>query len=84
MREVWAQTLIRQAAQDQRIVVLDGDLGSSTKADAFAAAHPDRFFQMGIAEQNLVGMAAGMASVGFVPWTSTFATCMPTGAVAQW
>jgi transketolase len=52
--------------------VLDGDLANSTKADKFARAHPNRFFQMGIAEQNLVGAAAGLASVGFMPWTSSF------------
>jgi transketolase len=53
--------------------VLDGDLANSTKADKFAKAHPDRFFQMGIAEQNLIGAAAGLAAVGYVPWTSSFA-----------
>ena len=53
-------------------MVLDGDLANSTKADKFALAHPHRFFQMGIAEQNLIGVAAGCASVGYVPWTSSF------------
>lgn len=72
MRDVWAQTLVEQADIDQRIVVVDGDLGSSTKSDKFAAAHPERFFQIGIAEQNLVGMAAGLAAVGRIPWTSSF------------
>jgi transketolase len=73
MRDVWGQALVDEADNDPRVVVLDGDLGNSTKADKFAAAHPDRFLQMGIAEQNLVGVAAGLASVGYVPWTSTFA-----------
>src|SRR4051812_48578254 len=73
MRDVWGQALVDEANRDRRIVVLDGDLGNSTKADKFAAAHPDRFLQMGIAEQKLVGVAAGLASLGYIPWTSTFA-----------
>jgi transketolase len=73
MRDVWGQALVDEANTDPRIVVLDGDLGNSTKADKFAVAHPSRFLQMGIAEQNLVGVAAGLASIGYVPWTSTFA-----------
>jgi transketolase len=47
-------------------------LANSTKADKFAKAHPDRFFEMGIAEQNFVGVAVGMASLGFIPWLSSF------------
>ena len=54
------------------VVVLDADLANSTKADKFAIAYPDRFLQMGIAEQNFVGVAVGLASLGFVPWLSTF------------
>lgn len=73
MRDAWGQALADEANRDPRIVVLDGDLGNSTKADKFAAAHPESFLQMGIAEQNLVGVAAGLASVGYIPWTSTFA-----------
>ena len=73
LRDVWGAKLVELGDVDPRTVVLDGDLANSTKADKFAAAHPERFFQMGIAEQNLVGAAAGMASMGFVPWTSSFA-----------
>ena len=72
MREVWGEKLVEFGHADPRTVVLDGDLANSTKADKFAKAHPDRFFQMGIAEQNLIGAAAGLAAVGFVPWTSSF------------
>ena len=72
MRDVWGEKLVELGTRDGRTVVLDGDLGNSTKVDKFAKAHPDRFFQMGIAEQNLVGTAAGLASVGYVPWTSSF------------
>ena len=52
LRDAWADTLVSLAKEDQRIVVLDGDLANSTKADKFAAAHPDRFLEMGIAEQT--------------------------------
>ena len=54
MRDVWGETLVEFGDADPRTVVLDGDLANSTKVDKFAKAHPERFFQMGIAEQNLV------------------------------
>ena len=73
MRDVWGDKLVELGHRDPRTVVLDGDLANSTKADKFAKAHPDRFLQMGIAEQNLIGAAAGLAAVGYVPWTSSFA-----------
>src|SRR6478735_936137 len=73
MRDVWGEKLVDLATNNRRLVVLDGDLANSTKADKFAKAYPSRFFQMGIAEQNLVGAAAGLAAAGYVPWTSSFA-----------
>ena len=73
MREAWADTLIELAASNRDLLVLDADLASSTKSDRFALAYPERFLQMGIAEQNMVGVAAGLASVGYVPWISSFA-----------
>jgi transketolase len=72
LRDVFGDTLVELAQTNQKIVVLDGDLANSTKADKFAKAHPDRFLEMGIAEQNLVGTAVGMAAVGFIPWLSSF------------
>jgi transketolase len=72
MRDVWGEKLVQLGDTDPRTVVLDGDLANSTKADKFAKAHPERFVQIGIAEQNLIGAAAGLAAVGFVPWTSSF------------
>ncbi len=72
MREVFGETVTQLAADDPRIVMLDGDLGTSTRAEVFEIAHPDRFFQMGIAEQNMLGVAAGMASIGLIPFISTF------------
>ena len=73
MRDVWGDTLCEIMANDQKVVVLDGDLANSTKADKVAERFPDRFFQMGIAEQNMAGAAAGLASVGLIPWLSSFA-----------
>lgn len=73
LRVAFGEAVAELGESDDRIVVLDGDLGSSTRADIFEEAHPDRFFQMGIAEQNLLGAAAGMATLGLVPFVSTFA-----------
>lgn len=71
-REVWGSTLVELAEHDDRIIVLDGDLATSTRADLFAAAHPSRFYEIGIAEQNIVGIGFGMATLGFRPWLSSF------------
>src|SRR6266404_5678255 len=81
MRDVWGDTLVALGETNPNLLVLDADLANSTKADKFAKAHPDRFLQMGIAEQNLVGVAVGLASVGFVPWLSSFAVFFTHRAV---
>jgi transketolase len=73
LRTVFGETVAELAHDDPRILVLDGDVGSSTGAEIFEAAHPERFLQMGIAEQNMLGVAAGLATVGFVPIVSSFA-----------
>ena len=72
MREIFGETVAELANDDPRIVMLDGDVGSSTRADIFEKAHPDRYLQMGIAEQNMLGVAAGMATMGLIPFISTF------------
>lgn len=72
LRVAFGETIAELGDTDSRIVVLDGDTGSSTRTDIFEAAHPDRFFQMGITEQNMLGMAAGMSTLGLVPIVSTF------------
>jgi transketolase len=71
-RVIFGETVADLAASDPRIYVLDGDVGSSTRADIVEKAHPDRYLQMGIAEQNMLGVAAGMATMGLVPFISTF------------
>lgn len=60
------------AARDDRVVGLSADLAKYTDMHVFAAEHPDRFFQMGMAEQVMVGAAAGMAAVGLIPFASTY------------
>jgi transketolase len=82
-RDAWGNHLVALANTDPRLVVLDGDLANSTKADIFAAAHPDRFYEMGIAEQNMLGVAAGMSTMGLVPWISTFAAFLAKRALDQ-
>jgi transketolase len=72
MREVFGETVAEIARENPRVVMLDGDVGSSTRADIFEKAHPDKYFQMGIAEQNMLGVAAGMATMGLIPYISTF------------
>ena len=83
MRDAWGAKLIELGDHDDRCLVLDGDLANSTKAEVFAAAHPDRFFEMGIAEQNMLGVAAGLATVGYIPWISTFAAFLAKRALDQ-
>lgn len=58
---------------DEKVVVLDADLSSATKTNIFAKKYPNRFFDVGIAEQNMMSMAAGLATCGKIPYASTFA-----------
>jgi transketolase len=82
-RQVWGETLVRLADTDNRILVLDGDLATSTRADLVADAHPDRFIQVGIAEQNIVGMAFGLSTLGYRPWLSSFGVFFTNRALDQ-
>jgi transketolase len=82
-RDVFGDTMIELCARDPRVVLVDGDLANSTKSDKLAVARPDRFFMMGIAEQNLVGVAAGMATVGLKPWVASFAAFIATRDLDQ-
>jgi transketolase len=83
LRDVWADTLVELAAGEPDLLVLDADLATSTRADVFARAHPDRFVQVGIAEQGMVGTAVGLALMGFIPWLSSFAVFFTHRAVDQ-
>ena len=79
MRSMFIRTLVEIAAEDPRTVLLTGDLGF-TVVEPFADRFPDRFFNVGVAEQNMVGVATGLAEAGFVPFVysiATFATLRP-------
>ena len=72
-RDAYGETLKRLGAVNPDIIVLDADLSSSTKTSVFAKEYKDRFFNTGIAEANMISVAAGLASAGKIPFASTFA-----------
>lgn len=76
-RKAFGDAILR-LGEDKRIIVLTGDLKNSTHTEDFAAKYPERFFDAGIAEANMVGMAAGLAVNGFIPWACSF-SCFITG-----
>lgn len=71
-REAYGKTLVELGEQNPDVVVLEADLGRSTQTVLFGKRFPDRYFEMGIAEANMMGFAAGLASVGRIPIASTF------------
>lgn len=73
IREVYGHTLVELGAENPDIVVLDADLTVSTKTAYFGKAYPERFFTMGVSEQDMIGTAAGLALSGKLPFASTFA-----------
>ncbi|MEG0741870.1 MAG: transketolase C-terminal domain-containing protein [Clostridia bacterium] len=72
-RVAYGEYLAKLGDTQKKLVVLDADLAGATMTQYFKAAHPDRFFDCGIAEANMVDIAAGMSTMGFVPFCSTFA-----------
>lgn len=72
-RDAYGQTLLELGRENSRVVVLDADLSGSTKTKPFSKEFPERFFNAGIAEANMTGMAAGLAAGGMIPFASTFA-----------
>jgi transketolase len=72
-RDAYGEALAELGAENENIVALDADLSGSTKTSVFAKKFPERFFNMGIAEANMVGTAAGLATSGKIPFVSTFA-----------
>ncbi len=72
-RTAYGETLVELGKEDPRIVVLDADLCKSTMSVMFQDAFPERFFEMGIAEANMMSMAAGLAVSGKIAFASTFA-----------
>jgi len=72
-RVAYGEALVELGAVNDKVVVLDADLAAATNTGKFAKAYPERFFNMGIAEANMVNVAAGMSTMGLVPFCSTFA-----------
>ena len=72
-RVTFGKTLVEIAGENPKLRVFDADVGASTQTAIFRDIYPDRFYQMGIAEANMVGTAAGMATTGLIPFVSTFA-----------
>ena len=72
-RQSYGEALLELGKENEQIVVFDADLASATKTNLFAKEFPNRFFDMGIAEQNMISTVAGMATCGKIPYASTFA-----------
>jgi transketolase len=83
MRDTFGKVLLELSKEDSRVYGLDGDLANSTKLDMLAAKNPDHFLQMGIAEQNMMGVGAGLAAVGLQPWAVTFAAFITKRSLDQ-
>ena len=78
IRDVYGETLAELGAENENIVVLDADLSGSTKSKVFGTKYPDRFFNMGIAESDMVACAAGLATTGKIPFVNTFTVFLTT------
>ena len=74
---------LAEAGSDERVVVLDGDVNNSTYTNKFAAEYPNRFFNVGIAESNLIGIAAGLSATGRIPVAASFAVFLLANAYDQ-
>jgi len=83
MRDVFGDALLEVCRHNPRVVVLDGDLGNSTKAETVRHAFPERFFNLGIAESNLVCVGAGLAACGFIPFITSFSSFLLCNAYDQ-
>ena len=78
LREIYGEILKEVGATNNDIVVLDADVSGSTKSAIFGKAYPDRFYNCGISEYAMVGMAAGLAKMGKIPFVNTFAVFIST------
>jgi transketolase len=79
-RDSFGETLRELGHENKKIVVLSGDLEDSTRAEYFKKEFPDRFFNMGIAEQDMVGTAAGLCTLGFIPFAASFSVFLTNRA----
>src|SRR3989475_9929691 len=83
MRDALAEALLELGSKDPRIVVLGADTSVSIKTSLFADRYPDRFFNIGIAEANMIGIAAGLALAGKIPYVSTYSAFVPAKCLDQ-
>jgi transketolase len=83
MRDAYAQALLELGSKDTRIVVLGADTSVSIKTSLFADRYPERFFNVGIAEANMVGIAAGLALSGKIPFVTTYSAFVPGKCLDQ-
>ena len=83
MRDVFGDALVEVCRENPRVVVLDGDLGNSTKAETVRKAFPQRFFNIGIAESNLVSIGAGLAACNLIPFITSFSSFLLCNAYDQ-
>lgn len=74
LRDIFGEALLDVVKENPKVVVLDGDLGNSTKTELVRKAFPERSFNIGIAESNLVCIGAGMAGAGLIPWITSFSS----------
>ena len=80
IRDAYGDALKRLGAENERVVALEADVGGSTKSAVFGKEFPNRYFQVGISELNMVNMAVGMARVGLIPFVNTFSAFLSTRA----
>jgi len=83
LRDVFGDALLAVCEINPRVVVLDGDLGNSTKTEYVRQKFPERFFNIGIAESNLVGVGAGLAACDLIPWITSFSSFLLCNAYDQ-
>ena len=76
IRDVYGETLAKLGEKNKNIVVLDADVSSSTKSSIFGSQHKERFYNMGVSEANMLGAAAGLSTMGKIPFVNTFAVFM--------
>ncbi len=78
LRDAYGNALAKLGGINDKVVALEADVGGSTKSAVFGKAYPDRYYNVGIAELNMVSMAAGMASCGMIPFVNTFSVFLAT------
>ena len=83
LRDIFGEAIYNVATENEKVVVLDGDLGNSTKAETVRINYPERFFNIGIAESNLACIGAGFAACGFIPFIVSFSSFLLCNAYDQ-